>query len=96
MKELLNKTTNLPVEEGKEKIQYSDIIKIVLDIPPQSGFSFSEMKKRERIANAVDRATDKIELEDADASNLKSMLDYVTLKIRHKDLVVFYEDVKAL
>jgi hypothetical protein len=64
-------TANL---NGQEKnISTAQLVRAVLDHPPKEGFTFEDLKKRQRIDAALDAAGegDTLHLEDADFQTLK-------------------------
>jgi len=75
MKTIENKKSDILLRElGEKKATYFELIHYCLNMTPQGGFTFDEMKKRLRIADAVNINKDSAELEDADFDKLKECL----------------------
>ncbi len=94
MKTLKNETTEIPL--NGQPMTYTDLVRNCLDQPPPEGFTFDDIRKRSRIEEALDAESDEIKLEDADAENLKQLIEQMRWGIRHPDLLVFADAVEAL
>jgi len=94
MKSLDNKQTD--IQPNESRLTYGDLIKSCLDNPPDGGFTRDDIRKRDRIETAVDNGKKEIELEDADADNLKQIVSQMTWGIRHKDLIDFHDAIENL
>lgn len=99
MKTIDNKTTNLSfLVEGKEKkMTYKDILKLILDLPPEKGYSITEMRQRLKIYAEIEPdKKNKINLEDADFSILKKLVLDFKWAQHHKDIVAFVDHIESL
>jgi hypothetical protein len=96
MKTISNKTTELTAASGEGKATYAELIKICLDNPPKEGFDLKSLRDRNRIEDALTKANGTIKLEDADAENLKPIVESMRWGARHKDIMLFCEEVKNM
>lgn len=71
------------VEVGKFKV--ADLIRTVTSTD-QRGMTFADMRKRNRILDALDKSTDELTLEDAEYSMLKDIIQVFPFAIATKDL----------
>ena len=71
--------------ETKE-LDYLDLIAHALDIVPQGGFTPKDIRDRNRIQEALDKADTKIELEDADYDALEKIMKDSRWTIRDAEL----------
>ena len=79
-------------DEIKE-LNYKDLIEMALDIIPQGGFSPKDIRDRNRIQDALDKATTTvIVLEDADFDALEKIMKESRWTVRHKDLNKFLQN----
>lgn len=99
MKSIDNKTTVIvQVVEGKEsKMTYHDLLKLIMNVPPQNGYTISEMRQRLKIyAELEPDKKNKINLEDADFAVLKKcVLDFKWAQA-HKDIVAFVDHIESI
>lgn len=102
MKTLTLKTGEVP-EGGDDPLSYDGFIRACLDHTTivngrRIGFTRQDLKERDRIEKALDQVNGegKIELEDADAENLKRIVDAMAWGIRHPLILEFCDDVEAL
>jgi hypothetical protein len=96
MKILANKTTELNGDVVGKKARYADLIVMVLNQPPQGGFSPDEMRKRFRIDDVLKGGGDEFRFEDADAKVLQACAKSMKWGHRHRDFVAFADDVAAM
>lgn len=95
MKTLINKQTEISTPDGV--LDYCQLIRACLDNPPPGGFSPKDLRERQRIDNTLSNMNgDDIQLEDADAESLKRIVEQMRWAKRHADILMFYDDVKAL
>jgi hypothetical protein len=92
MKSLENKVTD--IKDGDKYKKYSDLIKLICNMPVAGGFSITDIAMRTKIVDACDSATDKIELEDLRVDYLKAISATSKWGVLHKDLVALSEDIK--
>ncbi len=90
MKTIINKTfaslNNGPVTTT------SSLLKESLNFPPQGGFDFDTMRKRNRVAVAIEKAKDgEIELEDADFETAVVAIKAVKWSVNAPHLLEFGE-----
>ena len=89
-------TKNKLLRDGNEaKVDYKDLMELTLDIVPREGFTPKDIRDRNRIQNAIDKAKDDtISLEDSDFENFTKILDDSRWPIRDKELATFLEKFK--
>ena len=98
MKDIKIEKTKITEEQVKFKgdndklLDYKDLIEISLDVVPQGGFSPKDIRERNRIQEALDRATTTISLEDADFEALEKIIKNSRWSIRDKELDVFLKN----
>ena len=64
---------------------------------PDGGYSYDDLKNRQRIDDALKKAKVKsIEFEDSDAENLQSIVKTMRWANRHEDIMQFCEDVENM
>lgn len=74
-----------------------DLVKACLNNVPESGFSYEDLKLRQRIEDACLKSKKEIILlEDNDANNLKILIKQMRWGVRHNDIVSFCQDVENL
>ena len=98
MKNLENKITEIPTGKDEEgPVDYAKLINICLDHAPEAGFDRRELRNRARIGNVVEASNGTFEFEDADAKNLKRIVNRdMRWGSRHADILQFCDDVEAL
>lgn len=78
-------------DQDKE-LTYKDLIEIALDVVPQGGFSPKDIRERNRIQDALDKATSNvITLEDADYDALDKIMKESRWILRDKELNAFLQ-----
>ncbi len=93
---LKNKITEIKKNE-KEKLSYFDLMKVCAEQAPKEGLKIQQINKRIRIINALEKEKEgKVEMEDADFDELKSLVVNFTWGIVHKDIVNFYNYIQNL
>ncbi len=93
MKTIPNAQTALPPFKGKTNPPtYADLLKVCLD-NSQSGFTVELMRKRLRVAKAIEevKAGDEIKLEDADYETAQEAVKSVVWVASHPAYVAFAE-----
>ena len=64
---------------------------------PEKGYSYDDLKNRQRIDAALKEAKPKsIEFEDNDASNLQTIVKAMRWATRHEDILQFCDDVENM
>ena len=82
---------------GTQQVTTRDLIKACLDNLPENGYSFEDLKNRQRIEDACEKGDEtSIELEDSDAKNLKDIALVMRWAIRHSDIIDFCEQINKL
>ena len=95
MRHIPNSTTTVVESKVKFKgseeklLTHADLISLALDIVPQGGFTPKDIRDRNRIQDAVDKAKDYIDLEDSDYENLKRLMVESRWVVRDRDLQNF-------
>ncbi len=101
MKTITNKTTKI-IDGSKTPavaFTHAELLKVVINFPPQAGFSVSEMRDRLRIWGFLDTATMEnkdILLEDADFNTLKAKFDEFKWTQVHEDIVALADHLDSL
>jgi len=85
MKTVENRPTTLDKNKD-EKMGYFDLFKIAVENKGQDGFTIQEMRKRLRVIEALEKNTEKVELEDGDFETLKACFDAMKWGIISKDI----------
>ena len=97
MKKLELKEMSLQLDAGsKDKATYGDVIRFVLNTVPQGGFTPAAMRSRLRLLDLLDNADGEIEMEDADAKELRTAVAAQKWNVMHKDILQFCDDVEAM
>lgn len=92
MKIITNKTIKLLDKD----VKYSELLRACNDVAPEKGWTATEQKKALRIDTAIDKATDTIELEDADFDYIKPKVIAMPWAIKSQDLVDFTDYIEGL
>lgn len=92
MKTLINKT----IKVAGNETNYKELIESALNQTPQGGFSFEEIRKRNKIQDVLDKANGKMSFEDAEAENLKEIVNASRWIVRDKSIEEFGEEVNNL
>jgi len=94
MKKIKNK--QIVINDGKEKSESSLVAEMALSCtkqPTEKGFDVSEMRKRMRVVDVLEKAIEKkektINLEDADYDELKKCVDSMRWAIVDKGILEF-------
>jgi hypothetical protein len=96
MKELSITEYSMPFDKDR-KMNTKDFINIVLNQPPQGGFTPKTLKDSRRIDDAIDNSKDGvIYLEDQDVTFLKQRCEESRWNIRSKDIESFLDSVREL
>lgn len=95
MKTLKNKETEV-LDKNETKVMFFDFAKTINSTPPEGGYNMNTMKLSLKIDAALEKAKDKIELEDAEADYFKEIVSNYTWAIKHKDVVAFIEAVDKM
>ena len=78
----------------------TDLVKACLNTRPEGGYSYEDLKNRQRIEKACKKAEDEkaeeIVFEDNDATNLKQMVKTMKWALRHQEILDFHEQVDKL
>jgi len=90
MKSFPNQTTE--VKDGEKNFKYSDLLKIVLMVHPQGGYSIADMKTRLKLTEVLENADGEISFEDADYNYLKPLVNAMKWNGIHKDLISLTDD----
>lgn len=100
MKVVENKSTTLVlknIEDVPVFSKYSDLILIVINNPPQTGFSIADIKQRLQIAAAMENLTDnKFTLEDVDFTLVKTLLAAFKWTQVNKEIVEFSDYIDSI
>ncbi len=93
MKTVENKRLEIP---GNVK-STSDLIKICIQNPPQNGYDVSEMRKRIRVTDVIEKAGNgTLEFEDADFECLRQCVKNMRWFVVHKEIIEFVDYISEL
>ena len=67
----------------------------VVSLSPEGRIGIDEMRRRCRILDALEKADDRLLLEDADHEILKKAIESFPFQIAHRDILAVIEDVIA-
>lgn len=107
MKKLTLKKTGI-ADLGKDDktLTYQSLIMICLNNTPKEGFTFAEMRARQRIEDTLNDAVGDAEItvenpievhfEDEDAKKLQELFLEVKWMTRHKDLIDFGNNLESM
>jgi len=78
-----------------KKCTYVDLIEAILNNPPKdAGFTYSELRARQRISDVVkDKAGETVDFEDNDMDKLRGLLKNYQWPNRHPEIIQFCADV---
>jgi hypothetical protein len=77
-------------------VSTKDLIAMALDQPPKEGFTFSELKKRLRVQDAVDKSDGlHVDFEDNDYETLKTCSNNAGWTVRTKFLYDYLEQFNS-
>jgi len=99
MKTFKNQQTEItvPIAGTKEKttMTYANLTQLVLNIPPQGGWTKDEMKIRIKIEDKLEKVKEgeTIELEDAEMQKVIECSEQ-PWQFKHKDLVKYLDDIE--
>lgn len=77
--------------DTEKELDYKNLIETALDVVPQGGFTPKDIRDRNRIQEALDKATTVIKLEDSDYEALEKIIKDSRWLFRHPDLNVFLQ-----
>lgn len=99
MKKFVNKPTEITMQVEAEvvKMNFADLAIKTLDIPPQGGWTQSEMRTRFRLEDKLkDKKADEIiELDDSDVDKLKQLAD-IPWQFKHRDVLDYISHLDEL
>jgi hypothetical protein len=92
MKILVNKPTIIKAkfEDKVDTMTYSDLIKILMNVPPKNGWTTSEMRSRMKIEDKIEdvELNKEMQFEDAEYDKLVQCLN-ISWDFKHKDIIEF-------
>jgi len=91
---LIDLKFNVP---GVNKPDTLYLINECLNNTPEGGYSYEDLKNRQRIEKACEKAkATSIQFEDNDASNLQDIVQSMRWAMRHDDIMNFCKDVENM
>ena len=90
MKIIPNPEIPVPKSTTEPVSSYAFLAMLALDFPPQGGFLPADQRARNRVAAVLEKAGDKIELEDADFETLKKCVAVCPFNVRSIHIEAFY------
>jgi len=89
----------LPGDENqKGEMDYARMLERITEMPldPRQGLTIDEVRKANRVLDALKdlNVGDELELEDADYSHLRQKVDNFKWAVAHKNIETFVDDVK--
>lgn len=94
MKTIENKTTTIQKPDGL--CSYADLIETIINQKVQGGYSISDITMRLKIDDKIKNANGVIELEDAEFTYLKKLVNESKWNGLHEDILKFHEDINSL
>lgn len=94
MKQIENKETS--IEKGESNCKYSDLVSIVVNQKQQGGFGITDISMRLKIEDKAKQANGTIDLEDAEFSYLKKLVNESKWNVVNADILKFYEDINSI
>ena len=79
--------------KGLKPTTYAELLQVVLDVPPQGGFTTTEMRSRIKIQKALIKNAPEIQLEDADHEKLSNLVKDMKWGVNAQELVDMEEAV---
>jgi hypothetical protein len=67
----------------------------VVSLSPEKAIGIDEMRRRCRILDALEKADDRLLLEDADHEILRKAIESFPFQIAHRDILAVVDDVMA-
>lgn len=92
MKTVENKKSEIP---GDAK-NYSDLIMLCIKNTPQGGYDVSEMRKRIKIMDILEKGENTFEFEDADFKCVQECVKIMRWGFIHKEFVNFIDYISGL
>lgn len=86
------------MDDASGKATYTHLIKMCLNMPKQGGYSYEDIKNRERIEEVIKDAKpgETVSFEDADFKNLQAIEKETRWMFRHPDLTKFIEAIREI
>lgn len=93
MKSIPNRQYTVPVDEKKTPGTTALLLAIVINRPPQGGFTVQQMRERNRILDVAEKcdAGGTMKFEDSDYKVAQQLVGEAVWPINHKDLLAFSE-----
>ncbi len=84
----MKKLQNKQIEFADVK-DYAGLIKVCVSVPQQGGMDLETMRKRLRVLDALEKATETIGIEDADLKTIQDCVKQMKWNVVHRDIVEF-------
>lgn len=82
--------------DPEKEVDFKDLMGLVLDIPPQGGFTPKDIRDRNRIQEALDKSENgMVQLEDADYDNFVKIVEQSRWPVRSNDILKFLDLFKT-
>ncbi len=92
MKKVENRKLKIPGDVEK----YSDLIKVCINRPSKDGCDISEMRKRIKVIDVIEKGGKSLEFEDADFECLKQCVKNMRWFVVHKEIIEFVDYISEL
>ena len=92
MKTVENKKLNVPGDIEK----YSDVIMLCVKNPPKDGYDVTEMRKRIKVMDIIDKGGETLEFEDADFDCVKKCVNGMRWGSAHREIIEFVDYISGL
>ena len=98
MKKITNKKTNINhIKDGKEqKLNYSNFLFLCLNSVDGKGLQIEEMRQNIKIGQILEKNEKEIILEDNDFEYIKGLVNKMSWKIRHIDIIAFVDYINSI
>ena len=83
---------NIPLRAGGTHPSKAVLLQVV-SLSPEGRIGIDEMRRRCRILDALEKADDRLLLEDADHEVLKKAVESFPFQIAHRDILAVIDDV---
>ncbi len=76
--------------------KYSDLIMLCVKNPPQGGYDMTEMRKRIKVLDVIEKGGETLEFEDADFECVKNCVKNMRWGFAHQEIINFNDYISEL
>lgn len=84
---------NKSVKIKGEQITYAELVESCLNQTPATGFTYEDIKVRQRIEHACKKESKDLKLEDADYTKLSELVKSMRWGVRAEGIIQFTDDI---